>query len=79
VVHPRGLARLPLEQDQLQRRRGDGEVGVAGPALGRNGVEQLRVELDRGVEVGDAECELDTGHGSSSGEDIDTRRCLNVM
>ena len=54
------------EQDQLERRIGDGEVGVPVADLGRLGPEQLGVELDRGVEVGDVEGELDTGHGTSS-------------
>ena len=44
----------------------DGEVGVAGAALGRLGVEQLGVEGDRGVQVGDVEGELDSGHQQQS-------------
>ena len=52
-----------LEEDELQGRVGDLEVGVAGLALGRLGREQLRVEVDGLVDVGDVECELDTGHG----------------
>ena len=59
----RGLERRVLDQDQLERRVGDGEVGVAGPDLGRLGVEQFRVEVDGLVEVGDIEGKLDTGHG----------------
>src|ERR1700678_4140747 len=51
-----------LNQDQLQRRVGDGEVGVSGLTLGRFGPEQLGVELDRRVDVGDIEGELDSGH-----------------
>jgi hypothetical protein len=34
VVHPGGVARRAFEQDELERRLGDGEVGVAGTALG---------------------------------------------
>ena len=37
-----------FEEHQLERRVGDGEVGVAGLALGRLGAEQLRVEVDGG-------------------------------
>jgi DNA-binding transcriptional ArsR family regulator len=48
---PTGIGVGGLEQDQLQRRVGDGEVGVAGAALGRLGLEQLAVEGDRGVQV----------------------------
>ena len=62
-----GSPGLALEQDELERRLGDGEVGVAGTALGRLGVEEPRVEGDGGVEVGDAEGELDTGHGVPPG------------
>ena len=47
-----------LDEHELQRRLGDREVGVAGPALGGFGREELRVELDRGVEVGHVEGEL---------------------
>jgi hypothetical protein len=50
-----------LDQDQLERRLGDGEVGVAGPDFGRFGGEQLGVEGDCFVKVGDVEGELDTG------------------
>ena len=38
---------VALDEHQLERRLGDGEVGVAGPDLGRLGREQLRVEGDR--------------------------------
>ena len=51
-----------LQQHQLQRRLGDGEVGVALLDLGGLGVEQLGVERDRLVEIVDVEGELDTGH-----------------
>ena len=51
-----------LDQHQLERRLGDGEVGVAGAALVRLGAEQGGVELDRLLEVGDVEGELHTGH-----------------
>jgi hypothetical protein len=51
-----------LDEDELQRRFGDGEVGVAGSPLGRLGTEQLRVELDGLVDVGDVEGELHAGH-----------------
>ena len=52
-----------LHQDELERRVGDGEVGVARPALGRLGAEELGVELDGLVDVADVECELDPRHG----------------
>jgi hypothetical protein len=51
-----------LDQDQLQGWLGDGEVGVAGSDLGGFGGEQLGVEVDGGVEVGDVEGQLDTRH-----------------
>ena len=51
VVQGARLA-VALDQDQLQRRLGDGEVRVARPDLRRLGGEQLRVEVDRRVEVG---------------------------
>ena len=66
VVEPAVGAGL-LEQDELQGRVGDGEVGVAGLALVRLGGEELRVEGDGLVDVGDVEGELDTGHGVASG------------
>jgi hypothetical protein len=62
VVHPGGLAGGALDQDELERRLGDREVGVAGAALGGLGAEQLGVERDGAFQVGDAERELDTGH-----------------
>ncbi len=55
-----------LQQDQLQRRFGDSEVGVALLDLGRCGVEQLGVERDRLVEVIDVESELYAGHENLS-------------
>ena len=63
-----GLA-VALDQHQLQRRLGDGEVGVAGADLGRLGREELRVEVDRVVEVGHVQGEL---HPDSSGSLPDT-------
>src|ERR1700727_386488 len=39
VVHPGGLAGGALDQDELERRLGDREVGVAGAALGWLGAE----------------------------------------
>ena len=35
-----------LDQDELERWVGDGEVGVAGLSLGRFGPEELGVEVD---------------------------------
>ena len=58
-----GLGVGVLEQHELQGRIGDGEVRVAGLALGGLGGEELRVEVDRLVDVGDVEGELDSGHG----------------
>ena len=52
-----------LNEDELEGRLGDGEVGVAGAELGRLGTEQLAVEGDGLVEVLDVEGELDAGHG----------------
>src|SRR5690606_39359668 len=51
-----------LDEDERQRRGVDGGAGVALAALGRLCVEQRRVEGDGGVDVGDVEGELDTGH-----------------
>ena len=59
-----GLA-LALEEDQLQGRVGDGEVGVAGPGLGGLDAEHAGVEVDGLVEVGDVEGELEA-HGGCS-------------
>ena len=61
VVDRAALAGV-LQQHQLQRRLGDGEVRIAGLHLGGRGVEQLGVERDRLVEVIDVESELHTGH-----------------
>src|SRR3954469_11892670 len=63
VVHAGRLAGLPLQQHQLQRGLRDREVGVPGTALGGRNVEEARVEVDSGVEVGYAQSELHTGHG----------------
>ena len=38
------------------------KLAYPGPTLGRFGPEQLGVELDRRVDVGDVERELDSGH-----------------
>jgi hypothetical protein len=48
-----------LEQDEFERRVGDGEVRVPGPGLGRLDTEQLRVERGRGLDVVDVGGELD--------------------
>jgi hypothetical protein len=56
-----------LEEHQLERGVGDGEVGVAGPDLGGLGGEQAGVEVDGLVEVADIESELQAAHGGSSG------------
>src|ERR671910_2038887 len=55
---------VALDEHELERRLGDGEVGVAGATLGRLGGEQLRVEADRRVDVGNVEGELHAGHAS---------------
>ena len=62
VVHAGVLAGLALDEDELERRGGDGEVGVAGAALGRFGAEELGVEGDGAFEVGYAQGQLDAGH-----------------
>jgi drug/metabolite transporter (DMT)-like permease len=62
VVEAAALAGV-LQQDELEGRLGDGEVGVAGAELGRLGAEQLAVEGDGLGEVLDVEGELDAGHG----------------
>ena len=67
-----------LHEDELQRRLGDGEVRVAGPDLGRLGVEEPGVERDRRRQVVDVEGQLDTGHPGSS-SDIDSDRCLCIL
>ena len=56
------LAPVSIAQHQLERRLGDGEVGVAGLALGRLDPEELAVEGDRLVDVGDVEGQLDSRH-----------------
>src|SRR5207248_2848695 len=62
MVHDRRLPRLALQQHELERGVGDGEVGVAGPELGRLRAEQLRVEVDRAFEVPDPQGELYSSH-----------------
>ena len=59
VVECPGLA-VAFDEDELERRLGDGEVGVAGTHLGGLGVEELGVELDGLLEVGDVEGQLDS-------------------
>src|SRR6266487_564751 len=63
-VVERAAAAGALQQDELERRRSDREVGIAGAALGRLGPEQRRVEPDRRVEVVDVQRELDPCHGT---------------
>jgi hypothetical protein len=64
VIQGSALAGV-LDENELERRFGDGEVGIAGLRLGRFGVEQRRVERDGGVEVVDVEGELKARHGNS--------------
>ena len=59
VVEGAALAGV-LDEHQLERRLGDGEVGVAVADLGGLGAEQLGVEGDGAVEVVDVEGELDS-------------------
>ena len=59
VVEP-ALGSGVLEQHELQGRVVDREVRVAGLALVGCGCEQLRVVVDRGVDVGNVEGELDS-------------------
>jgi hypothetical protein len=66
VIHHRRLSLLAFEQDQLQRRLGDGEIRIPRAALGRRSAEQLGVEVDRRLKVGDRDRELHAGHGSPS-------------
>src|SRR5579863_6654999 len=74
VVEAAALAGV-LQQDQLERRLGDGEVGVAGPYLRGFGAEQLGVEGDGFCQIVDVEGELDAaGHGYL--RDIDGCLCL---
>ena len=61
VVHRTAVAGV-LDQDELQRGLGNGEVGVAGPDLRRLGAEQPAVEGDRLLQVVDVEGELYAGH-----------------
>jgi hypothetical protein len=61
IERPRGLAGV-LDEDELERRLGDGEIGIVGAAFRRLGPEQLGVELHSGINVGDVEGELDSGH-----------------
>jgi hypothetical protein len=61
-VVERAAAAGVLDEDQLERRLADGEVGVAGLALGRLGGEQLRLVGDGLFEVVDVEGELDARH-----------------
>jgi hypothetical protein len=56
----------PFDQDELERRPGDGEVGVAAAALGGLRAEELGVEGDGAFQVGDAEREMDSGVACSS-------------
>src|ERR671910_1760371 len=63
-VVERARVTVALDEHELERRLGNGEVGVAGAALGRLGREQLRVEADRRVDVGNVEGELHAGHAS---------------
>jgi hypothetical protein len=58
VVEAASLPRL-LDEDELERRLCDGEVGIAGADLGRLGVEERGVEVDRRLEVVDVDGELD--------------------
>ncbi len=51
---------MALDEDELQRRLGNGEVGVAGLALRGFRSEELAVEPDGLLEVVDVESELDT-------------------
>ena len=50
----RVAGRFTFDEDELERRLGDGEVRVPRPAFGELGAEQLGVEGDRAFEVGDA-------------------------
>src|SRR6185437_3106693 len=62
VVQGAALAGV-LQQDQRERRLGDGGVGGAGPARGRASAEQSGVEGDGRVDVVDVQRELHPGHG----------------
>src|ERR1700733_3352971 len=61
MVQAAALPRV-LQQNELERRLGDGEVGVAGTALGGLGSEQLAVKRDGLLDVIDVEGELHAGH-----------------
>jgi hypothetical protein len=65
VVHHRRLVGPALDEHQLERWLGDGEVGVAGSTLGRVDTEQRAVERDRPFEVGHAQGELNARHDHS--------------
>jgi hypothetical protein len=74
VVQAAALAGV-LQQHELERRLGDGEVGIPGPHLGGLGAEQLAVERDGLTQVIDVEGELHTtGHGNLP--DIDDCLCF---
>jgi len=63
TLHPGApIGSRVLDEDELERRLDDREVGVAGADLRRLCVEELRVELNGTVQVGDVQGELDTGH-----------------
>src|SRR5271163_4654821 len=51
-----------LDEHELERRFGDGKIGVARVAIGWFGCEQLGVERHGSVEVCHIEGELDSGH-----------------
>ena len=61
------LGVIDAASQDLKQTFGDREVGVPGPGLGGLGVEEGRVEGDRGVEVVDVEGELDAVHDVSPG------------
>ena len=78
VVDGPALARV-LQQHQLERRIGDGEVGITVLELGRLGVEQLGVEGDRLVEIVDIEGELNADMMTSVPADIElTAECADL-
>ena len=54
-----------LEEHEFERWLFDGEVGVARLDLGRFGLEELRVELDRFIETRNVQRELKSRHGYS--------------
>ncbi len=65
-----------LDEHELERRVGHGEVGVAGPQFGRGRGEEPRVEVDGGVEVGDVEASWTRDIGAP---DIDSCRCFSMV